>query len=109
MTKKRILSKDEKMQIYAKYNGKCAICGKHIRFNSMTADHIIPLSKGGTDKTENLQLSCKQCNQFKDNYMPLEFFKRNWALLWRSCAMAIKFHAKQVFGTDTKDKGDVVA
>lgn len=28
-------------------------------------DHILPLAKGGTDKGENLWLSCRACNSYK--------------------------------------------
>lgn len=33
----------------------------------MTVDHKIPLSKGGTDKQENLITMCSICNNIKDN------------------------------------------
>lgn len=30
-----------------------------------TLDHIIPVSKGGTNKQENIVISCKECNNKK--------------------------------------------
>ena len=34
-----------------------------------TIDHIVPLSKGGTDKIENMQAACARCNAEKgDRY-----------------------------------------
>lgn len=59
--------------IYDRQNGLCAYCGQHRNIKYMTVDHIIPLSKGGTDDIENLQCTCKKCNQFKDNMLPSEF------------------------------------
>ena len=57
----------EKQVIYAKCNGKCAICGKPVKFKKMTIDHITPLSRGGTNDIKNLQLACKRCNSMKSN------------------------------------------
>lgn len=42
-----------------KADGKCAACGTK---GKMTKDHIIPLSRGGTDFAYNLQPMCLGCN-----------------------------------------------
>lgn len=57
----------QKKSVYAKCNGKCAICGKPVKFKKMTIDHITPLSRGGTNDIKNLQLACKRCNSMKSN------------------------------------------
>lgn len=46
------------------YGGLCAICGER---KKLTKDHIIPLSKGGSDYIENIQPLCKNCNSKKHN------------------------------------------
>lgn len=49
---------------------KCAYCERRLTWRGkhmLTADHIIPKSKGGTDKRKNLVASCNQCNQSKGN------------------------------------------
>jgi len=45
-------------------NYKCQICGTK---ENITIDHIIPLSKGGTNEINNLQPLCKSCNSRKSN------------------------------------------
>lgn len=50
MAERRKFTDYERKNIYARGNGRCAICGRPIDFNSMTVDHKIPLSKGGTSQ-----------------------------------------------------------
>jgi hypothetical protein len=45
------------------YNHKCPACGD--TKNPLTKDHIIPVSKGGSDNIENIQPLCKRCNSKK--------------------------------------------
>jgi 5-methylcytosine-specific restriction endonuclease McrA len=45
-------------------NNKCQKCGTT---ENITIDHIIPLSKGGTNETNNLQPLCRSCNCRKSN------------------------------------------
>lgn len=56
-------------EIKKKYDYRCAICGKKEPFNQyrkmLTIDHIIPLSKGGTNYIDNIQPLCFICNSVK--------------------------------------------
>lgn len=44
---------------------KCQMCGKSSDVVKLTIDHILPISKGGTNILENLQPLCLNCNSKK--------------------------------------------
>jgi 5-methylcytosine-specific restriction endonuclease McrA len=52
-------------QLIGKYGNKCQICGKELSRGEITIDHIVPLSKGGSDEFSNCQIACFECNQLK--------------------------------------------
>jgi len=49
-----------------KNNNKCVCCGEE---KKLTKDHIIPLSKGGSDYIANIQPMCRNCNSKKHNHI----------------------------------------
>lgn len=50
--------------IVKKHKGRCAICKQK---KKITKDHIKALSRGGTNKADNLQPLCHECNARKGN------------------------------------------
>lgn len=75
MADNRKFSDYEKKTIYAKANGKCAICGKPVEFKKMTVDHKVPIAKGGTNDLGNLQLAHLSCNRAKSDMLLDELCK----------------------------------
>ncbi|GET39203.1 hypothetical protein MiSe_39670 [Microseira wollei NIES-4236] len=64
-----------------KWHRKCAYCGA--TDTQLEIEHIIPKSKGGSNRVSNLTLSCTKCNQKKGN-KPIEQFKKNQPELLKS-------------------------
>jgi len=64
------MRKDEKMSdtfgewdlLKKQYGYTCPCCNKSEPDIKLTLDHIIPLSKGGTNNIENIQPLCMDCN-----------------------------------------------
>lgn len=54
-----------------KFNRRCCYCGKtDVR---LEIEHIMPKSRGGSDRVSNLCLACRPCNQRKGNRTAAEF------------------------------------
>ena len=58
------------------YNSPCFACGAS---ESITADHIIPIAKGGRHSEGNLQPLCGSCNSSKHSKLWIEFIAKKTA------------------------------
>ena len=50
----------------------CAYCGGHFAFEDLTREHIVPVSRGGSDGWMNCITACRACNGRKGNRLPEE-------------------------------------
>lgn len=74
----------EVRDLFQKQKGKCAICSKALEKtggSKFHADHIQPLSRGGSNWISNIQLACKKCNLSKGAKDPMAFAKEKGKLL----------------------------
>lgn len=60
--------------LFESQKGKCPICNRSIK-NGYHIDHKTPLSKGGSNNKENLQLTCASCNTSKGSKDEIEFMQ----------------------------------
>lgn len=57
----------------------CSYCGTQLGgFGEI--DHMLPISKGGTNDPSNLTLACRSCNRDKNNKTSAEFIARRSSL-----------------------------
>jgi len=54
-----------------KFNRKCVYCGKENV--PLEIEHIVPISRGGTNRISNLTISCHDCNNAKGSLTAEEF------------------------------------
>jgi HNH endonuclease len=59
------------------YDGvlQCRYCRKFCTLAEVSADHEMPLSRGGSSDVTNLGFPCQNCNQMKGSLTPGEFLK----------------------------------
>jgi len=62
-------------------NHQCAYCKSNLRKVRKHLDHIVPLSRGGSNDKANLQYTCEPCNLSKKDKDPLDFARSRGLLL----------------------------
>lgn len=54
----------------------CYLCGNYTPRKLRTADHVLPLARGGHHSANNLKMACWSCNSSKRDLTPEEFLRR---------------------------------
>ena len=79
----KTISKKVRIDVYNKYDGHCAYCGKEIDYKDMQLDHLIPRQRERFKKYleeeiecfDNYMPSCRRCNHYKRAHS-LETFRQ---------------------------------
>ncbi len=54
-------------------DGVCHYCGRRVGARALTADHVVPLIRGGRSVRGNMVPACKECNARKQSLLPWEW------------------------------------
>lgn len=75
-------NENDVLDLYDEQDGLCAYCGIRVFLTlpkDCHVDHILPLSRGGSNYPDNLCLTCSSCNTSKGAKLPEEWIaSRNW-------------------------------
>ncbi|CDM64703.1 RNA-guided endonuclease IscB [Pyrinomonas methylaliphatogenes] len=69
-----------KEYLLQKFGHRCAYCGGESGDPVLEVEHVVPRSRGGSNRVSNLAIACRTCNEEKDDWMPGEWL----AILQRS-------------------------
>lgn len=64
LPKRERIPEEVKIAVWRRDNGVCSHCGSRI---NLEYDHMIPISKGGSNTVRNIELLCEKCNRKKSN------------------------------------------
>ena len=67
-----VASGRKKRLIWNRDDGRCHYCQAELSWKDKTVDHVIPRSKGGSNRSWNLVIACFPCNQLKADSDPGE-------------------------------------
>lgn len=63
----RYISTSIRVDVFKRDNFRCVFCGATSKQTQLQVDHIIPVSKGGSNDLNNLQTLCWECNRGKSD------------------------------------------
>lgn len=66
-----------RQKVFARDGRRCVYCGCTEEEMTLCLDHVIPLSRGGSNTADNLVVACFPCNTDKGARTPSEWGGRN--------------------------------
>lgn len=75
-TKRIPWEKGLKQRLMRRQSGRCAYCGSRFAAHLFEIDHMDPVSRGGSNDVNNLQVLCRRCNGRKSEQTDAEFRRR---------------------------------
>lgn len=87
--KRKPIKRELRLAVYKRDNFTCQYCGFHASEQELQIDHIIPVSRGGTNDIDNLVTSCARCNKKKGARLP-----QDSALSHEQLAERVKFRVE---------------
>ena len=69
--------------LFQRDHNKCLYCGEHFTPLQLSRDHVVPTSRGGVNKWENVVAACRRCNQRKGDALLTEINMPLLALPYR--------------------------
>lgn len=67
---------DDIVMILDEQGWKC-VCGEPLDLTNSTVDHVVPVSKGGSNDPDNIQMLCGPCNSQKNHFDLELWLERN--------------------------------
>lgn len=61
------ISARKRTTVWSNGKQKCVYCKRSIDLQEATVDHVVPLSRGGSNRVKNMRNACKWCNMSKGN------------------------------------------
>lgn len=68
-------------ELFFRQKGKCASCLCKVTMDTLHRDHKQPLTRGGSNHIDNIQLLCVSCNVRKHTMNHIEFARKQGRLL----------------------------
>jgi 5-methylcytosine-specific restriction endonuclease McrA len=70
---RRTLSAHLRWRVMKRDRYRCVLCGRNPAQDSsveLHLDHVVPVSRGGTNEEGNLRTLCRECNQGRSDERP---------------------------------------